>query len=80
MAYIGGSVVLAANVQSTNQAVGTLEVQGSPVPAIAGADLSALVRRDVLRVVGRTLLGSSGLTLPLAAGSQVFTPTSFQNI
>jgi len=55
------------------EAVGTLEVQGSPVPAIAGADLSALVRRDVLRVVGRTLLGSSGLTLPLAAGSQVGT-------
>ena len=55
------------------EAVGTVDVQGSPVPAIAGADLSALIRRDVLGAVKRSLLGAPGLTLPVAAGALVGT-------
>ena len=58
------------------ESVGTVDVQGSPVPAVAGADLSALVRRDLLGAVGRRLLGASGLTLPVAVGAPVGTEVS----
>jgi len=53
------------------QDVGSLTVGGQPIEALAGAALVRLVRRDRAGEVGRSLVPTPGLVLPVAAGEVV---------
>src|SRR6266849_8196151 len=56
MPYIGGSVVLAANVQSANQAVGTLEEFITRPSLVRLAAVMSVAPANFTLIVGRTTL------------------------
>jgi D-alanyl-D-alanine carboxypeptidase (penicillin-binding protein 5/6) len=53
------------------EALGTVDVGGRPVPAVATTDLTGLVRRDRVASVVRVLHARPGLALPISAGAIV---------
>ncbi len=56
MPYIGGSVVLAANVQSANQAVGTLEEFITRPSLVRLSAVTSVTPANATLIVGRTAL------------------------
>ena len=53
------------------EAVGSVRVGGTPVPAVAAADLVGLVRNDRAAAVVRMIRPTPGLALPISAGEAI---------